>query len=191
MEERLNIELNSVFDNLVSIRENLLFDKAIFLEIVKTVKKCFKKGGKILVFGNGGSAADSQHFVAEIVGRYKKEREGLKAVALTTDTSVLTAVSNDFGFSKIFERQVIALGNKYDIALGISTSGNSENVYLGLKAAKDRGLTTIALLGGDGGKIKKVSDISLIYPARETPRIQEYHSISLHIIASMIDETDF
>lgn len=188
MEERLNMEINCILENLTTIKESLLKDKRSFLEIAGEISSSFKKGGKLLVFGNGGSAADSQHFAAEIVGRYKKERRGFSAVALSTDTSVLTAVGNDFGFEKIFERQVLALGEKGDVAFGISTSGNSENVYLGLKAAKEKGMTAIALLGRDGGKILKTADKAIVYTNMDTPRIQEYHSICLHIIAHLIDQ---
>ncbi|MFB3850800.1 MAG: SIS domain-containing protein [Acidobacteriota bacterium] len=188
MEERLNMEISCVLENLTAIKESLLKDKRVLSEIAKTISSSFKKEGKLLVFGNGGSAADSQHFAAEIVGRYKKERQGFKAIALTTDTSVLTAVGNDYGFEKIFERQVLALGQKGDVAFGISTSGNSENVFLGLKAAKEKGMVTVALLGRDGGKISKMADKAIVYPYKDTPRIQEYHSICLHIIAYLIDE---
>jgi D-sedoheptulose 7-phosphate isomerase len=188
MKEHLNMEINCVLDNLTAIKENLLKDKIILSEIAETISASLCKGGKLLVFGNGGSAADSQHFAAEIVGRYKKERKGLSAIALSTDTSILTAVGNDYGFEKIFERQIIAIGKKGDVALGISTSGNSENVYLGLKAAKEKGLITISLLGRDGGKIAKISDKAIVYPEMETPRIQEYHLVALHIIAFLIDQ---
>ncbi|NMB99802.1 MAG: D-sedoheptulose 7-phosphate isomerase [Thermoanaerobaculaceae bacterium] len=182
------MEISCVLENLTAIKESLLKDKRVLSEIAKTISSSFKKDGKLLVFGNGGSAADSQHFAAEIVGRYKKERQGFKAIALTTDTSVLTAVGNDYGFEKIFERQVLALGQKGDVAFGISTSGNSENVFLGLKAAKEKGMVTVALLGRDGGKISKMADKAIVYPYMDTPRIQEYHSICLHIIAYLIDE---
>lgn len=188
MVDILKEELNSVFLNLQMIKEYLLKERKKIEKIGELCVKCLKKGRKILVFGNGGSAADAQHFAAEIVGRYKRERVGFPAIALSTDTSVLTAVGNDYGFERIFERQILALGKKGDIALGISTSGNSENVFLALRAAKNLELRTIALLGGDGGKIKNEGKITIIYPSFNTPRIQEFHSIFLHIIAHFIEE---
>ncbi len=153
-----------------------------------TVFSCLKNGHKVLFFGNGGSAADSQHLAAEIVGRYEKERRGLPALALTTDTSILTSVGNDYSFDRIYERQIEALGNKGDVAIGISTSGNSKNVILGLRKAKSLGLSTIGLSGRDGGEIKSVVDLSIVVPAEKTARIQESHIMIGHIICERIDE---
>lgn len=191
MEELLKKELKSVFENLENIRKYLQEEKKKIVKISETISKCLSKGNKILIFGNGGSAADSQHFAAELVGRYKEERKGFPAIALTTDTSILTAVGNDYGFDAVFARQITALGKKGDVALGISTSGNSQNVFLGIKAAKDKEIKTIAFLGRDGGKIAKYADISIVYPYTETPRIQEFHSVCLHLIAYLIEKKTF
>jgi len=149
---------------------------------------CLKKGNKILIFGNGGSAADAQHIAAEIIGRYKTERKGLPAIALTTDSSVLTAISNDFGYSSIFERQVEALANPGDILFGISTGGSSINVINALKLAKNIQCKTIGLSGKDGGDFNALCDVNLIAIAEDTPRIQEMHILIGHIICHLIDE---
>ena len=149
---------------------------------------CLKQGNKILIFGNGGSAADAQHIAAEIIGRYKTERKGLPAIALTTDSSVLTAISNDFGYSSIFERQVEALANPGDILIGISTGGSSINVINALKLAKNIQCKTIGLSGKDGGDVNALCDVNLIAIAEDTPRIQEMHILIGHIICHLIDE---
>ncbi len=191
MEELLNRELKLVLKNLENIKECLQKDKNKIINIAETINKSISCGNKVLIFGNGGSAADSQHFAAEIVGRYKRERRALAAIALTTDSSILTAVGNDYGYDDVFARQISALGREGDTAFGISTSGNSQNVLSAIKKAREMGLKTVALLGRDGGKIAEKADISLIYPFKETPRIQEYHTICLHLIAYLIDETNF
>ena len=149
---------------------------------------CLKQGNKILIFGNGGSAADAQHIAAEIIGRYKTERKGLPAIALTTDSSVLTAISNDFGYSSIFERQVEALANPGDILIGISTGGSSINVINALNLAKNLQCKTIGLSGKDGGDFNVLCDVNLIAIAEDTPRIQEMHILIGHIICHLIDE---
>ena len=149
---------------------------------------CYRAGGKILVMGNGGSAADAQHFVAEMVVRYKRERAALPAIALTTDTSILTAASNDYSYEEVFTRQIEAHARPGDIVIGISTSGNSENVCRGLVAAKRLGATTIALGGGSGGRMKALADLALIAPSSETARIQEAHITIIHILCDLVDE---
>ena len=149
---------------------------------------CLKNGGKIILFGNGGSAADAQHIAAELVGRFKIERNGLSAIALTTDTSVLTSIGNDFGFSSIFDRQVEALANKKDVVIGISTSGNSENVINGLKLASTINCKTIGLTGSNGGKLNQICDVNIIAPSNNTARIQEVHIIVGHTICHLIDK---
>lgn len=148
---------------------------------------CYRAGGKILVMGNGGSAADAQHFVAELVGRYARERRALPAIALTTDTSILTAVANDYGYQDVFRRQVEAHARPGDIVFGISTSGNSENICRGLAAAKARGASTIAMGGGSGGRMKDLADLSLIVPSDQTPRIQEGHITMIHIMCDLVE----
>ena len=147
-----------------------------------------KNGGKILIFGNGGSAADAQHIAAEMVGRYKVERKGLPAIALTTDTSALTSIGNDYGFNHVFDRQVEALANKGDVVIGISTGGSSDNVISALKLAKEMGCKTIGFSGRDGGEMNTVCDVNLIVPAEDTPRIQEMHIVIGHTICHLIDQ---
>lgn len=144
-------------------------------------------GRKVLIAGNGGSAAEAQHFSAEIVGHYARERRGYSAIALTTDTSILTAIGNDYDFRSIFSRQVEALGEQGDVFVGLSTSGNSENIIDALKKAHEQGLFTVSFIGKDGGKMKGIADIDLIVPSEETPRIQEAHLIMIHSICEMLD----
>ena len=147
-----------------------------------------KNGGKILIFGNGGSAADAQHIAAELVGRYKVERKGLPAIALTTDTSALTSIGNDYGYARVFDRQVEALANKGDVAIGISTGGSSGNVISALKLAKGMGCKTIGFSGRDGGEMNDVCNVNLVVPAEDTPRIQEMHIVIGHTICHLIDQ---
>ena len=148
---------------------------------------CLQNGGKILIFGNGGSAADAQHIAAEMVGRYKVERKGLPAIALTTDTSALTSIVNDYGYNHIFDRQVEALANEGDAVIGISTGGSSANVISALKLANKLGCKTIGLSGRDGGEMNTLCDINLVVPAEDTPRIQEMHIVIGHTICHLID----
>ena len=160
------------------------------LEIAaKLCIESLQSGGKILIFGNGGSAADAQHIAAELVGRYKAERKGLAAIALTTDTSVLTSIGNDYGYERVFDRQVEALANKGDAVIGISTSGSSANVISALKLANDLGCKTIGLSGRDGGEMNEICDINLVVPAEDTPRIQEMHIVIGHTICHLVDQT--
>lgn len=149
---------------------------------------CLRKDGKVIVFGNGGSASDSQHIAAELVGRFKKDRSPLAGIALTTNTSILTSLANDYGYEVVFSRQVEALGKKNDVVLGISTSGKAKNVALGIKQAKKMGIKTVALSGGDGGDIVKLADVSLVVPSKVTARIQEAHITIAHIICEMIEQ---
>jgi D-sedoheptulose 7-phosphate isomerase len=144
-------------------------------------------GRKVLAFGNGGSAADAQHLVAELVGRFEGERRPLAAVALTTDSSVVTAIANDYGYEHVFTRQIEGLGNEGDIAFGISTSGRSPNVEAALAAAKRRGMVTIALTGRDGGRMGADADIHLNVAEASTPRVQEVHRTVLHAMCSLVD----
>ncbi len=143
--------------------------------------------GKILLFGNGGSAADAQHIAAELIGRYKIERNSLPAIALTTDTSAITSISNDFGYSEIFSRQISALAKPNDVVIGISTSGKSANVNKALLEAKDIGCKIIGFSGMDGGEMKDLCDINLLIPVYDTPRIQEMHILIGHIICHLIE----
>ena len=147
----------------------------------------FQEGHTVLLFGNGGSAADAQHLAAEFVNRFQVERPPLAALALTTDTSILTAVGNDYDFQEVFVKQIQALGRKGDVAWGISTSGNSANVVRGLEAARKQGLQTLALTGRDGGTMAGLADICLKVPSQETPRIQEVHITIGHILCDLVD----
>lgn len=157
-------------------------------KVAQAMIKSIKKGGQIIVFGNGGSAADSQHLVAELVGRFKKERKAIKAVSLTTNTSTITALANDYSFDFIFSRQIEALGGKNDLALGISTSGNSLNVINATVKANALGLNTVALTGANGGRLARVAKMSLVVPSTDTPRIQEAHILIIHILCQLVEE---
>ncbi len=161
------------------------------LQVVRLCAEAFRKGRKLLIFGNGGSAADAQHLAGELVNRFKLERKPLPAIALTTDTSVLTAIANDYDFSLVFVKQVEALGKPGDVAIGISTSGNSPNVILALKRAKELGLTTVGLSGGTGGKMQEVCDFLVLVPSSSTPRIQEGHLLFLHIFSELLEKSLF
>ena len=158
------------------------FDKA-----TSAVIECLSRRGKILIAGNGGSAADAQHFAAEIVGRYRRERVGYPAVALTTDTSIITAWSNDYSFRTLFSRQIEALGSRGDVFVGISTSGNSKNIISAVRQAKKQSITTVCLLGNKGGSLAGLCDISIMVPSKNTPRIQEVHIIIIHTLCEMAD----
>ena len=155
--------------------------------VAQCLRDCLKQGGKILLMGNGGSAADCQHIAAEIVGRYKRERRGLPAIALTTDTSILTSVGNDYGFEFIFSRQVEALCGPLDVVIGLSTSGNSANVVRAIETAKQIGATTVGMTGGSGGKLASLCDFNLIMPSSDTPRIQEAHIFIGHVVCELVE----
>ncbi|MCG3175956.1 MAG: Phosphoheptose isomerase 1 [Candidatus Omnitrophica bacterium] len=152
------------------------------------ITETLRSGGKLLFCGNGGSASDSQHLAAEFVGRYEKERRGLAAVALTTDTSILTAVGNDYSFERIFSRQVEALGRPGDLLFGLSTSGNSPNVVAAVRKARELGLRTVVLSGRDGGQLAREAELSIIVPAQKTSRIQECHILIGHVLCELADE---
>lgn len=153
----------------------------------RAIVACLQSGGKLLFFGNGGSAADAQHLAAEFVGRFVKERQALPAIALTTDSSILTAIGNDYGFERAFSRQVEALGRKGDVAIGISTSGDSPNVLLAIKAARENGLITIGLAGKTGGQLGRCCDIPIVVPGQNTARIQECHIAIGHILCELAE----
>lgn len=160
--------------------------------VVETIANLFietlKTGGKIIFIGNGGSAADAQHLAAELVGRFRKNRKALAAIALTTDTSILTAVGNDFGFDEIFSRQIKALAKNNDLLVGISTSGKSKNIIKALKVSKAIGLKSIGFLGQDGGEIKKIVDVDLTISLDNTPAIQEMHILAGHAICGIVED---
>lgn len=151
------------------------------------LRDCLARGGKVVWMGNGGSAADSQHLASEMVGRFRRERGGLASLALTTDTSILTSVGNDYGFEHIFARQVEAVCTPADVLVGISTSGNSANVIRAVEAGRRLGLYTVGMLGHDGGRLRPLCDAVLLVPAADTPRIQEAHILIGHILCELMD----
>ena len=173
-------------DDLKRLLDGLKFKdvEQVALLIVSSIRS----GGKLMVCGNGGSAADAQHMVAEFVNRFLKERKPLPAISLTTDTSNLTSIANDYSFDYVFSKQVEAIGKSGDVLMGISTSGNSKNVLNAIEAARRLGIKTVGLLGRDGGIIKRVCDIALIVPSDSTPRIQEVHGFIIHAICQMVED---
>jgi len=180
------------------LKESIELKKTVLEQLVPKIERAAKmmietlrNNGKILFFGNGGSAADAQHLAAELIGRYRKDRGSLAALALSTDTSIITAVANDYGFETIFARQIEGLAKPQDLAFGISTSGNSKNVIEGIKKAKEQGCQTIGLLGCDGGKMAELVDLAIIVPCRNTPRIQECHITIGHILCQLIEKELF
>lgn len=160
----------------------------VFARVVSLCVKALGSGGKILIFGNGGSASQAQHFAAELVNKFLKQRAAFRAIALTTDTSALTSIANDSSFDSVFSRQVEALGDSGDIAIGLSTSGNSANVIEGLKIARERKLATVAFTGKGGGKLRSFADCLLDVSSESTPRIQEVHLLLLHLLAEEIEK---
>lgn len=161
------------------------------ITVVNVILDCYKSKGKVLLIGNGGSAADAQHIAAEFVGRFKLERNGLPAIALTTDTSILTAISNDYGYDMVFSRQLEALSNEGDVLVAITTSGTSPNILKAIEVAKSKNVKVIGLTGGNGGELKDRADITIIVPSNNTPRIQEAHITIGHIICSMVEKEMF
>mgnify|MGYP001588313256 CR=1 FL=1 len=157
----------------------------------RTIAETFKAGGAVLAFGNGGSAADAQHIAGELVGRFALDRKGLRAAALTADSSVVTSIGNDYGFEAIFSRQIEALGKPGDIALALSTSGNSPDIIRAAQCARATGLTVIGLSGRGGGKMSGVCDILIVVPSDETPRIQEGHALIYHILCGLVEKEMF
>ena len=164
---------------------------ATVADVCEILVSALQRGRKVFLFGNGGSAADAQHIAAEFVGRFAFDRPALPALALSVNTSCVTAIGNDYGFDYVFARQLEALGTEGDVAIGISTSGNSPNVLLALSAAKNKGLSTVALAGCTGGKLKAVADHCIYVPSKKTPRIQECHILIGHIFAELVEEVIF
>jgi D-sedoheptulose 7-phosphate isomerase len=180
--------LTATFVETIALHERVKNgDTRPVIEAAAAISASLKGGGKLLIFGNGGSASDAQHAAAELVGRFERERDGMAAVALTADSTVLTSIGNDDGFDRVFARQVEALGRPGDIAVGISTSGNSPNVLAGLQAARARGLKTVALTGREGGTIAHVAEIHINVPSPSTPRVQEVHRTLLHVICDLVE----
>ena len=188
--KNLSIKLeihNKILDSSESIKKSIENIPEI-IRIIESITKSLKKGNKIILFGNGGSAADAQHIAAELVGRFDYDRKSLPAISLTTDTSVITSIGNDYSFEKIFSRQCESLVNKGDVVVGISTSGNSINVKNGLLVSKRKGAKTVGFLGHKGGHIKNIVDIPLLVNSNSTPRIQEVHRTAAHIICEMVEK---
>lgn len=175
-------------------KQKILQDDVFLEKIAEVIQACvsvYKNSKKILIAGNGGSAADAQHFAAELVGRYGFDRPSLPALALTTDTSNLTAIGNDYGYDYVFSRQLEGMGQEGDLFIGISTSGNSQNILNAFASAKKRGIMTVALTGRDGGKMADTADLTLIVPSDATPRIQESHLLIEHMICDAIEKEMF
>jgi len=181
-------QIISALEEGVRLGEKLKELTPVIAESSRMIIDCFNSGGKVMICGNGGSAADSQHIAAELVGRFKRERRGLPAIALSTDTSILTALANDYSFDRVFSRQVEALGTRGDLLILISTSGNSANLVEAARSAKERGIVTIALLGRDGGKLAGEVDFAVIVPSSDTARIQEGQMVIYHIICDLVEE---
>jgi D-sedoheptulose 7-phosphate isomerase len=183
-------EIISYIQESIQLKKKMLTDHAMIVGIASMkdhIIKTYTNGDKILIAGNGGSAADAEHFAAELEGRYRLERKALPAMALTTNTSTLTAIANDYGYDKVFSRQLEAYARKGDIFIGISTSGNSENIIEAMKYSKDNGIKTIGLLGRDGGKLRDLCDISIVVPSDNTPRIQESHIFIIHTVCELVE----
>jgi D-sedoheptulose 7-phosphate isomerase len=188
------LRVSRLIEASIAVKQNLLQNAALVAtvaEVSRVIVSALRQGGKILAFGNGGSAADAQHIVAEFVGRFAFDRPPLPALALSVNTSCVTAIGNDYGFDLVFSRQIEALGRKGDVAIGISTSGNSANVLGGMLASRKLGLHTIALTGCTGGQLKGTVDHCLCAPSNETPRIQECHILMGHIICELVEQTIF
>jgi D-sedoheptulose 7-phosphate isomerase len=177
------------FNEHIKVSQNTINSVATQIEAaVKICVRSLKNSGKILIMGNGGSAADAQHIAAELIGRYKIERAGLPAIALTTDTSAMTAIANDYGFIYLFDRQVKALAQEGDVVIGISTGGTSANIVNALISANDIGCKTIGFSGKDGGEFNKICDVNLLVNSHDTPRIQEMHILIGHTICHLIEQ---
>lgn len=179
---------DQAFATTVALHERMRGNLGSTLVAAGTIAEALAGGRKLLVFGNGGSASDAQHMAAELVGRFQRERAAMAAIALTTDTSILTSIANDYSFKQVFARQVEALGQGGDVAFGISTSGESPNVVIALQVARARGLKTIAMTGRDGGEVGRAADIHVNVPDQSTARVQEVHRTLIHVMCEVIEE---
>ena len=177
-----------VYDSIKVKEKTLTANLNVVARIAHELITALTKGGKVILFGNGGSAADCQHVAAELIGRFQNERKSLAAIALTTDTSIITALGNDYGFDIVFSRQIEGLARPNDIVIGISTSGNSKNIIAGIAQAKKMGLKTVSLTGCGGGMLAPLSDISLVVSSNVTARVQEAHICFLHIICELVEK---
>lgn len=188
MSKELVSKVERYIQESIQVKQALLSNAARIAEIGQALVEALGAGRQVIVFGNGGSAADAQHIAAELVGRFRRERPPFRALALTTNTSSITAIANDYAFEDVFARQVEAFGQPGDVAIGISTSGNSRNVIAGIQAAKRKGLVTVGLTGQDGGQLRLLVDHWIGVPSRDTPRIQEAHILIGHILCDLIEE---
>jgi D-sedoheptulose 7-phosphate isomerase len=179
---------DKAFETAIALHERTRANLGPALAAAQAMSDAMRRGKKLLVFGNGGSASDAQHMASELVGRFQRERAAMAAIALTTDTSILTSVANDYSFRQVFARQVEALGQAGDVAFGISTSGESPNVLAGLQVAKRQGLKTVALTGRDGGAVGRAVDIHVNVPDQNTARVQEVHRTLIHVMCEVIEE---
>ena len=186
IKKEFDLYIESSIDSIIQLKRNLSEDK--IQTIIKKIINCFDKNGKLIFCGNGGSASDSQHLAAEFIGRYKLDRKPLPAIALNTDTSVLTALSNDLGYAKVFERQIEALANQNDILFAISTSGKSKNVINAVNAAKRLKVFTICFTGAKNNKLSDLTDISINVPAEQVNHIQEMHIMVGHFICELVEK---
>jgi len=180
-----------IFDHQITLIKNVKKLETTIIRAAELIFKTLKKGGTIYIAGNGGSAADSQHFAAELIGRYKKNRKPYKAMSLAADVGTITCIANDFGYENIFSRQLDALGNKNDLVVAISTSGNSKNIINLLKMSKSKKVYSIGFFGNQGGKSKKLCNYPIIINSKNTARIQEMHQIIYHNICNLIDQKKF
>jgi|SRR5579863_2855648 len=195
MEERVNpksdagrVTAERLFDESAEVKRKFVRENGERIErVAQRMAQTLRRGGKILLFGNGGSACDASHLAAEFVGRFKEDREALAAISLTTDMAALTCISNDYDYSEIFKRQIAALGKADDLAIAISTSGNSLNVIKGVETANARGLQTVAFTGGSGGKLVTLAHESFVVPSRVTARIQECHITLGHVLCELVE----
>jgi len=181
-------KIKEIFTDSSKLIKDSLFLSEKITEAVNEIVTCLKRGNKVIVFGNGGSAADAQHIAAELIGRFQKERKSLPAISLTTDSSIITSLANDYSFDVVFSRQCESLVSKGDVIIGISTSGRSKNVQEGIKIAKKKGGITIGLLGNGGGTIKRFVDVSIEVPSTNTARIQEVHRVIYHAICDIVEK---
>ena len=183
-------KIKDIFLESIQVKEELM-RKHIgqIIDITDLITQALKAKGKVILFGNGGSASDSQHIAAELIGRFKKDRAALPAIALTTNTAVITSLANDYGYEVVFAKQIEALAEKNDVAVCISTSGKAKNVAAAIRQAKKMGIKTVALTGGDGGELAKLADVSLVVPSSVTARIQEAHITIGHIVCELVEDS--
>jgi D-sedoheptulose 7-phosphate isomerase len=188
---QLQAVISQRIEDSIAVKQRLLRHTEICAEVAENIIRAFRRGNKVLLFGNGGSAADAQHIAAEFVGRYYLDRPALPAQALTVNTSSLTAIGNDYAYDQIFARQIEAFGQAGDVAIGISTSGNSRNVIEALRAAKRKDMVAVGMTGESGGQLKAEVDYCICVPSRDTPRIQEAHIFVGHVVSELVEQAIF